>query len=276
MFAADAPRAPVTPTRRTAMIDRLAIVGSPRSGNVWIRSILARHLDLAEIAVFNYRDAPDPLPARCLVQTHWYREPNFQQWLGRHGFAKLCIARHPLDILLSVLHFVRHEPTTGRWLEGNAGLPPSLATATPASPEFLDYALSFGAENLLSPTYQWWHDPSAYRLRYEESVADPVRVLGDLVHALGGDPRGLGPLIEAFSVARRRGQSNWHVWRGRPNSYRSFLPYGSALRIRRRHRRYFDVLGYGVPPYWLSGRRADLRWAQTLRDESAQSDAKQQ
>src|SRR5205807_380982 len=136
---------------------KIAIIGTPRSGNTWVRRVLTQALDLKEIAVHNPRDIPVLLPERVALQIHWYREPNFQTFLRSNGFKVVVMARHPLDVLVSVLTFIRHEPLTARWLEGNAEFPPDLAGHPPASPSFVAYATSWGAENLLSVSYQWWH-----------------------------------------------------------------------------------------------------------------------
>ena len=138
---------------------RIAIISTPRSGNTWVRSVLAHALTLEEIAVHNPRDIQDVLPQRLILQVHWYREPNFQAFLRNEGFQVLVLRRHPLDVLLSVLSFVQREPGVARWLEGNTGLPAGLAKLTPVSPDFAAYATSFGAENLLSISYQWCHEP---------------------------------------------------------------------------------------------------------------------
>lgn len=106
---------------------RVAIVSGPRSGNTWVRSVLSKALDLVQIGVHNPLDIPAALPKRLALQIHWYREPNFQAFLRSNGFRVAVIARHPFDVLISVLHFVRYEPMTDRWLEGNAAIPTHLA-----------------------------------------------------------------------------------------------------------------------------------------------------
>ena len=136
---------------------RIAVISSPRSGNTWVRSVLGDILGLQQFAVHNYIELKN-IPDRCIVQLHWYREPNLQRFLRGRCFKVLVLARHPLDVLVSMLNFIRHEPLTARWLEGNAEIPKSLAGQSPTSQDFLKYAMSWGAENVLGVTYQWWHD----------------------------------------------------------------------------------------------------------------------
>jgi hypothetical protein len=240
---------------------RIAVISSPRSGNSWIRSVLAGSLNMNEIAVHNYLDAPNELPDRCFLQIHWYREPNFQKWLRLNDFKVVTIARNPFDILLSALHYSQFEPDTARWLEGNTGLPNGLLNATPYSKEFLQYALSFEAENLLSITYQWWHQANAIKLRYEDVTRDPNGTLEKIVSAFGGDRDALQPMLESISFEKMKNTPNRHGWQGRPGLWRELITPIDALKIWQRHRRIFQVLGYRFYPYWLSQKSAKKNWS---------------
>lgn len=245
-------------------VSRIAVVGSPRSGNSWIRSTIAGALEMQEIAVHNYLDVTFPLPDKCFLQIHWYREPNFQAWLRTNQFRVLTVARHPLDVLVSALHYIRYEPGTSRWLEGNTNLPGDLANASPSSHEFLEYALSTGAEDLLSITYQWWSDPQTMRLRYEDVVASPEKVLGAKVALLGGDSSKVPSLLDHLSMEKMRATPNRHGWQGRPGLWRRLIVPQDAFRIYKRHRRVFDCLDYPIRPYFLTRSIANRNWTQLL------------
>jgi hypothetical protein len=241
---------------------RVAIISSPRSGNTWVRSVLANSLDLQEIAVHNYLDAPAELPPRCIFQIHWYREPNFQRFLEENHFKSVIIGRHPLDVLLSVLQFIRHEPATSQWLLGNAEIPLDLAGQSPSSDAFTDYALGWGAENLLSVTYQWWHDQRALRVKYEDLVEGSSEKFARLVYALAGEtPRArLDESLKRFSFKYFQSLPNHHGWAGRAGLWRQLIPTRAARAIYRRHRHLFDVLGYEVPWTWTTRRQATRNW----------------
>jgi hypothetical protein len=241
---------------------RIAIISSPRSGNSWVRAVLAGSLDLQEIAVHNYLEAPAQLPERCVLQLHWYREPNFQRYLDENQFKALVIGRHPLDVLLSVLQFIRHEPATGQWLQGNAEIPLELAGQPPGSDAFMDYALGWGAENLLSITYQWWHDEKAIRVKYEDLVDSSNERFARLCNALDAKtPRErLDSALERFSFRYFRALPNQHGWQGRPGLWRQLIPARAARAIYKRHRHLFDVLGYEVPWTWTTRQQAMRNW----------------
>lgn len=149
------------------------LISSPRSGTTWVRCVLAIAYKLKSLAYHNMADFPMGLPENLIMQIHWYREPSMQAFIVENNFQVLVIARHPLDILLSVLHFAQYEETVERWLGGNCEIPAKLKSATPTSEAFLNFALSWGAENLLSISYLWWQDQRAIRVRYEDLVAAP-------------------------------------------------------------------------------------------------------
>jgi hypothetical protein len=243
---------------------RIAIVSSPRSGNTWLRRILVMGLGLEEIAVHNYLDVPH-VPEQCALQVHWYREPNFQEFLTRHGFKVITLARHPLDVLLSVLHFVKYEPETARWLEGNCALPNDLIGSAPCSRHFADYASSYGCENLLSVTYQWWHDDAALRVRYEDLVINTNSEIERIAVFLGIDGQLLKNVLPINSLESFKALPNRHGWQGRPGLWRELIPSNVASEIIQRHSRVFQALGYEVEFSSLTHDEAERRWLELAR-----------
>ncbi len=242
---------------------RIALISTPRSGNTWVRASLATSLGLRELAVHNYLDLPAELPEKCVIQIHWYREPNFQAYLRDAGLRPVVVARHPLDVLVSILHFVRHEPDTIRWLCGNGEILPALKEATPVSREFLDWAMGWGAENLLSISYQWWHEPAAIRVRYEDLISDPQDAfLRLLSHFTAADAAraAAGQLSGRATFQTLSGLPNRHGWQGRSDVWRDLIVPLDALRLYRRHRAVFRTLGYRVRPRPLGRAAARRAW----------------
>jgi hypothetical protein len=41
--------------------------------------------------------------------------------LDRNGIVPLSMCRHPLDILISILHFCQYEPQTSQWIDSRGG-----------------------------------------------------------------------------------------------------------------------------------------------------------
>jgi hypothetical protein len=234
---------------------RIAIVSTPRSGNTWIRLMLSRIYGIPELAVHQLDDAGfRELPAECILQLHAQRTPEFAATLARHRFRPLVLVRHPLDVLISILHYAVFDGRTDGWLMGSTGDETGIYGATPRSDAFLAYAAGPRAASLLGITGGWWHSANAaattlpasgsdldrtlgmlgtLRLRYEDAVADPVRAMSELVARLG-PPRVESPVeaAQATRLDRLRPQAaNHHFWQGKPGHWRRFFTVAETARL---------------------------------------------
>ena|ERR1039458_4064698 len=234
---------------------RLFLSSTPRSGNTWVRRMLARALGLQETAVHT----PSQLdwisqPADVIVQMHWRWSSNFEALLRSHGFQTICVIRHPLDVLVSILHFCAFEPQTTRWLDGASGDETSILDATPVSREFSDYCLSERASQLLAVSVDWAraHDQSnkVPVIRYESLVSDPVETLVSLLDEISLAPvTALEAVVAEYTLDRSRQEStNHHFWMGQPGLWRRLLPAEIAKVIGEKHRGVLDALGYECNP----------------------------
>lgn len=248
---------------------RIAIVGTPRSGNTWLRRMLAEACAAAEYAAHRPSDLQwERLPARCVLQLHWHRDAKFASLLQSYRFKLVILSRHPLDVLLSILHFAPHEPDTARWLDGAGGSESAIMGALPASEAFAAYATGPRARALLGVSAGWWHAPDCHRIRYEDLVQEPHREIGRLCAEIG-EPVSVADVARAvernvFSALRSTSR-NQHFWRGQPDGWREFLTPALACRIARANRQSFELLGYRCDPVeGLDESLANANWRRLL------------
>ncbi len=104
---------------------RIAIVSTPRTGNTWLRRMLDSVYSLPQV-VANFPHDIDwqQLPERCILQHHWDADPELRAKLEAHRFRIITLSRHPLDVLISILHFASVHPDTGTWFAGAAAVKP--------------------------------------------------------------------------------------------------------------------------------------------------------
>ncbi|MGY5885419.1 FkbM family methyltransferase [Modestobacter lacusdianchii] len=231
---------------------RIAVVGTPRVGNTWIRRVLADALGLAEMPVHSPQDVDwSGLPHRVALQLHWSRTPELCELLDQHGVTVISPARHPLDVLLSVLVFANKESGTRNWLDGQGGDESSLVGRSATDQAFLDYATSPRAKALLAVTPEWWRAPETVRARYEDLTAgDPLAAYTDLI-ARAGLPvtDALEASVRANTPARLSELSGGvHVWRASAGAHQELLAPAVAHRLAVVHRDVFEELGYALPP----------------------------
>ena len=191
------------------------------------------------------------LPERLLLQLHWPRSRAFRTRLARHKFRVITLARHPLDLLISVLRFSSHEPETAQWLGGQHGDEAAIHGAAPMSDAFLDYATGPRAAALLAICRQWSNRPGVQCVRYEELVRDPIQTLETLVATIGQPvhSEAIPQAIMAGAFHKLRASNhNQHFWKGQPGLWRKLLTAPAAERIAAAHHRNFRDLGYECDP----------------------------
>jgi hypothetical protein len=243
---------------------RLALVSTPRSGNTWLRGLLAGAYRLEQRAVHDPADLDWPsLPARCIVQVHWPRSEAFLQLLASSGFRPVVISRHPLDVLVSILHFCSHTPETKMWLLGMAGDETAIHGAGPFDQAFTDYATGPRAQALLSVTPDWWCDDEGIKFRYEDLVAATAPVLVQASEGLGPFVEDVAAVISSQSLQSLRATSvNEHFWQGTPGLWKRLLTQVQAESIARVHQGVLMRLGYDLDqPQWPSEEQVASAWA---------------
>jgi len=251
---------------------RIAILSTPRSGNTWLRHLLAKIYDAADLAVHNPVEVDwTNLPGDCVLQLHWRRTAEVECQLKDHGFRVVVMARHPLDVLVSILHFALHDGSTQRWLEGEGGTEEPICGAMPCSAAFLKYAAGPRAAALMAVSRQWWNLPGAIKVHYESLVVDPIKMLARVVESVGWHAR--MPLAEAIAATtmpklRTLTRCHHHFWRGQPGHWKHLLPADEANAIAAIHQPVFSELGYVCDPdVNLDHNQADTNWIDLNRQE---------
>jgi Sulfotransferase family len=244
---------------------RLALIGTPRSGNTWLRHLLAQMFAAQELATHDPAEvAWSGLAPNCVLQIHQHRTPALEQKLAAHGFRVVVLVRHPFDVLLSILHFATHDGSTCRWLPGEGGDESPIHGAMPGSAAFLEYATGQRAAALLSISPQWWDAPGCLQLRYENLVADPVGQMERLVQMLGVEP--CVPVARAvadnaLAKLRLKLRGRHHCWQGQPGHWKRLLVTDVADAIAARHAALLERFNYDcVADPRLTPGQADRCW----------------
>lgn len=232
---------------------RVAIISTPRSGNTWLRSMLAMLLDAEQIAVHS----PDDLdwnnlpPENCVLQLHWRKTSAFKRILVENNFNIIVLQRHPLDVLLSILQFAPQEPQTMHWLNGEGGDEAIIYGQSPVSNAFLEYACSARARALLSVSAEWSLDPDVILVRYENLVGDTENTLRDTLFSLGVYRSNITDIVARNSIdILRRTSNNGHFWQGKVGMWKKHIPIEMAKIIAMNQSSVFselehDELAYG-------------------------------
>lgn len=230
---------------------RIAIVSTPRSGNTWLRGLIRFLIDGDEVAEHRPGDfAWSSLPEDVVLQLHWRPTPEFRGLLQEHGFSVITIVRHPLDVLISILHFCRHEPATAQWLDGEGGSEALLVGRDPLSAELLEYATSDRFRRLLGVSTSWVPLAAGW-LRYEDLVSEPEKSLQALASSVDIDAD--GERVHAALASKtldimKPTAGNQHYWQGQPGLWRTLLPADRVEQIRPAVATFAEAFSYDLEP----------------------------
>ena len=254
---------------------RIAVVSTPRAGNTWVRHLLGAAYQVPHFARHFMADADwNELPAEVVLQIHWRREPGFVAKLAEHGFRVVTVARHPLDVLISILHFCVYESESEHWLLGAGGTEAEIYSTMPRSRAFIEYAKGPRAAELLAVTPDWWGQPGVLKLRYEDCVRDTDGELQKLETAFGPvRASSREAVIEKCSLGQLRKEAiNNHFWKGSPGLWKLLLPANEAREIASTLANAMTPFGYVCDPDPnLSDLEADRNWARFVGDEVKQT-----
>jgi hypothetical protein len=249
---------------------RLLILSTPRSGNTWLNKLTSTAFDLNSGGMHRPFDFDwGEYPRRVSIQIHWPPDDLILRLIARHRFRPIVLARHPLDTLLSILHFASHDNETHFWLDRRHGNENSLIGIRPTDPAFLAYAVGPRFQELLGVSRQWWQNPQAIRVRYESLVDDTLCELMRIARELGQNLsiEEAEEAVAATSIDKLRpiSKGNEHFWKGRPGHWKQLIPAEIALQIYDSLRDSFEVLGYDCDPDpELTHRQADLNWYRSI------------
>jgi Sulfotransferase domain len=227
---------------------RIALLGSPRCGNNWVRRVMSDTLGYPHFAAHSIEEFPQDLPSNCILNIHALNGPTERIFFEKHSCKLIVLARHPLDVFVSVLQFARNEPAVHRWLGGSCEIPrDNVATLCPDDTQFVEWMTGNGARNLLSVSLSWWQDKQlTIRLRYEDLVSHPHEMFNSVFNSLNAECNGsLEEALAKYTVSYFAQFKN-HGWLGRPQNYVKFITKANCHRVHAAQSEYFLTMGYNV------------------------------
>ena len=250
---------------------RIAIISTPRTGNTWLMCLLSGIYGVPHIFKPKPADVDwEALPSECVLVTHARREPSLVTRLERERFRVVVLARHPLDVLISSLHFAA-SVVTDKPRQRAAPLAWPIVGAMPRSTPFLEFATGEAVSRSLAISASWWWAPGVRQVRYEDLARDPQAELARLAESLGAEPtRPIPDVVAQHTICRLRELTgnDLHFWKGEPGLWKRLLPASEVTSIAETHRTVFSTLGFACDPDpALDGRQADANWIDLVRDE---------
>lgn len=236
---------------------RIVIASQPKTGNVWIRRLLAEIYGLSDLN----ESLSDKLPKNgitflqfveqglfpddSIFHEHYFPNPARVIRPSRKVGARLVtMVRNPYDAFVSFFHYVNNFP------ERFLSVPLSTLVGKPIDhPDVLDYVENHFSEHL-KLSLQWVQSGASIIVRYEDLLANPVETLKTvtgMIHCV--DQSRIEEVVDGNSAERMKAAGGWlakHVRSGNVGDWKAELNETHLEAFRRCHGDAIRTIGYVV------------------------------
>jgi hypothetical protein len=153
------------------------IVSTAKTGNTWLRHLLAAIYDLP-MADFDFpfdAGAAEAAGARWITHQHYPPTPALLDWAKQNDVVLITTIRHPGDVLVSLYHYVRSYND-----QIDYHLLAMLATDDGTFGEPVRFVVRHILKDLLAVSVDWVTSGAAHVVQYEALYLDPVAALTTL------------------------------------------------------------------------------------------------
>lgn len=244
---------------------RIAIAGPPKTGNVWLKCLLAAIYDLRplgpklsparpEFDVFRAWVAAGGFRDGSVFHQHYDYSPALADAIAAVPARIVTIVRDPYDAFVSSYFTIQQRAasgTLGGEDDGKVTRAVVMAGKPLDHPDVLAY-LADGFDRHLVKANDWVHSGRATVLRYEALHGDPVAELTRATAEIGGEPappERIAAAVESCSAERMRqlgANKAKHVRTATVGDSRQRLGEAHLAILREQHADLIRALGYPV------------------------------
>lgn len=216
--------------RRAYDVDnlRILIVSTPKTGNTWVKYLLANMYNLPIVPIGMTFDADEisGLGPRWITHQHYAALPEVIDCAQRNNVVLVTTIRHPCDALLSMFQFIRN--CGDRLVFTDIDPAPLMARDGDVIGEHTAAYVRKGFATSLDISLSWIRSVRSRVVRYEDLKRDPVSALERLTAVICPVSRDcIQRAIELCNIDRMRnlpGQDPRFFGKGEVGGWRSELP----------------------------------------------------
>jgi hypothetical protein len=165
---------------------KIIIVGTPKTGNTWVKHLLADLYNLPIVTLKPEFDAEEAAAAgpNWISHQHFLPKQALLTWAKANGVIFITAIRHPADVLISLWHHIQKRKGKNADIHQGASV---LGEAREIGSETTLGFVENDFHVYLNLSIAWQQVPGAITLRYEDLWSQPIETLARLTDAI--EPR---------------------------------------------------------------------------------------
>lgn len=220
----------------------------PRSGNTLIQKVINDVWGIPSTSAHSMDDIDFTLtPEILLLQVHQPYIKAMDKYYKNFDFKVINLYRHPFDILLSMLNFIRVDQQVIYWRDGAVFKnTDDFAGVTPTDELFVQWACSNSVLQVMNISHSWEGKPQTFSARYDEVINDLPVVIVRLAKFLGRNNTASREYINSLHNKKLPGIAAHHKWRGLNEGFYELLPSSVLKKLNRCYNNHLKQTGYDV------------------------------
>jgi len=166
---------------------KIVVVGTPKTGNTWVKHLLADVYDLPLVKLkpeFDRAEAEAAGP-RWVAHQHYLPKQSLLDWGAANNVAFVSVVRHPGDVLISLWHHMQQRRSHSTSNFGDLTQDASILSqgdnvVSEQTQTFVEHSFHL----YLNLSIAWLDQPGTATVRYEDLWNCPVAALSDLTNSI--------------------------------------------------------------------------------------------
>lgn len=166
---------------------KIVVVGTPKTGNTWVKHLLAETYDLPLVRLKPEFDLAEVEAAgpRWISHQHFLPSAELLAWGAAQEVVFVCPVRHPGDVLVSLWHHVRNRPAPEKYsADDYTNSKSMLGDETKIIGQHTRRFVESGFHFYLNLSVAWLGLPGVRAVRYEDLWECPVESLRALTSSI--------------------------------------------------------------------------------------------
>lgn len=236
---------------------KVLIASQPKTGNVWIRNLLAQAYGLSDLNEKFGDTVPETVsdfipwvsvhgfPNNSILHQHFFPKNELLQYAKKERIRLVTMVRNPYEAFVSFFFYVNRSPHIFR------GRSPGILVGKSIDDPDVMHFLATNYRMHLNMSVQWIESGASSIVRYEDLLADPQEELSHLLENWQTrlSQQVITDAVDYCSAERMRKKGGWkavHIRTAKAKTWDRYLTEGHLQVFQKHHGDLIQRMGYDI------------------------------